>query len=55
LRATVQPEAGPELDRAALALLETHRLIAREEPAQVRVLPAIARFARPTLRTQEPE
>jgi uncharacterized protein (TIGR02678 family) len=55
LHAVVQPDAGPELDRAALALLQAHRLIAPEEPAQVRVLPAIARFARPTLRTQEPQ
>lgn len=54
LRERVRLEAGPELDRAALALLEAHRLIAPEEPAQVRVLSAIARFARPTLRTQEP-
>jgi uncharacterized protein (TIGR02678 family) len=53
LHAVVQPDAGPELDRAALALLQAHRLIAHEEPAQVRVLPAIARFARPTLHTKE--
>lgn len=43
-------DAGPELDEAALALLEAHRLIATEEPAQIRALPAIARFSRPTLR-----
>jgi uncharacterized protein (TIGR02678 family) len=43
-------DAGTELDAAALALLEAHHLIAREEPAQVRVLPALARFAQPTLR-----
>jgi len=55
LRARIQSDAGPELGRAALALLEAHRLIAPEEPAQVRVLPASARFARPTLRTTELE
>ena len=48
-------DAGPELDRAALTLLEAHRLLAHEEPAQIRVLPATARFARPTLRLKEPE
>jgi uncharacterized protein (TIGR02678 family) len=46
-------DAGPELDRAALALLEAHRLIESLEPSQIRVLPAVARFARPTLRTPE--
>ncbi len=50
LRERLALDAGPELDDAALELLESHRLIAREQPAQVRVLPAIARFARPTLR-----
>lgn len=54
LRDRVQLDAGPELDGSVLELLEAHRLIAREEPAQVRVLPAIARFARATLRTKEP-
>jgi uncharacterized protein (TIGR02678 family) len=53
LRARLDLDAGRELDSAALALLESHRLIAFEEPAQVRVLPAIARFAQPTLRTME--
>jgi uncharacterized protein (TIGR02678 family) len=51
LREQLQLDAGPELDRAVLESLEAHRLIAREDPAQVRVLPATARFARPTLRT----
>jgi uncharacterized protein (TIGR02678 family) len=51
LRGRLELDAGAELDSAALALLESHRLIAFEEPAQVRVLPAIARFARPTVRT----
>jgi uncharacterized protein (TIGR02678 family) len=46
-------DAGAELDRAALALLETHRLIEPLEPAQIRVLPAVARFARPTVRRHE--
>jgi len=55
LRERLAPDAGAELDRAALALLEAHRLIAHEQPAQVRVLPAAARFARPTLRTKEPD
>ena len=55
LRERVGLDAGPELDRAALTLLEAHRLLAHEEPAQVRVLPAAARFARPTLRLKEPE
>ncbi len=50
LRERLAIDAGRELDQAAFALLEGHRLIAPEEPAQVRVLPAIARFARPTLR-----
>jgi hypothetical protein len=54
LRERVGLDAGPELDRAALTLLEAHRLLAHEEPAQVRVLPATARFARPTLRLKEP-
>ncbi len=54
LRERLRIDAGSELDRAAVALLEAHRLIVREQPAQVRVLPAIARFARPTLRTKEP-
>ena len=48
LRERLGLDAGPELDRAALALLEAHRLIEPVEPAQVRVLPAIARFAKPT-------
>ena len=39
LRERLQLEAGAELDRAALALLEAHRLIEPVEPAQVRVLP----------------
>jgi uncharacterized protein (TIGR02678 family) len=39
------------LDEPVLELLEHHRLIAREQPAQVRVLPALARFASPTLRS----
>lgn len=51
LRDRLGLEAGAELDRAALALLQAHGLIAPEDPAQVRVLPAAARFARPTLRT----
>jgi len=56
LRARLRTDAGRELDQAALVLLEAHRLIAPVEPAQVRVLPATARFARPTVRTaQEPE
>ncbi len=55
LRERLAPDAGAELDRAALALLEAHRLIAHEHPAQVRVLPATARFARPTVRTKEPD
>ena len=55
LRERLPIEAGPELDQAALALLEAHRLVVPEEPAQSRVMPAIARFARPTLRTKEPE
>ena len=50
LRRRLGLDAGPELDRAALSLLEAHRLIEPVEPAQVRVLPAIARFAQPTLR-----
>jgi uncharacterized protein (TIGR02678 family) len=50
LRERLGIDAGAELDRAALALLQAHGLIAPEEPAQVRVLPAAARFARPTLR-----
>jgi uncharacterized protein (TIGR02678 family) len=50
VRERLEIDAGPELDRAALALLEAHRLIEPVEPAQVRVLPAIARFAQPTLR-----
>lgn len=50
LRERLGIDAGPEVDRAALGLLEAHRLIERVEPAQVRVLPAIARFAQPTLR-----
>jgi uncharacterized protein (TIGR02678 family) len=50
LRERLGLEAGAELDRAALALLEAHRLIEPVEPAQVRALPAIARFAQPTLR-----
>jgi uncharacterized protein (TIGR02678 family) len=54
LRERLRLDAGAELDRAALGLLEAHQLISREESAQVRVLPAIARFARPTLRKQEP-
>lgn len=52
LRDRVQLDAGSELDGSVLELLEAHRLIAPEEPAQVRVLPAAARFARPTLHTQ---
>jgi hypothetical protein len=55
LRERLALDAGPELDRGALALLQAHRLIVPEEPAQMRVLPAIARFARPTLRTKEPQ
>jgi hypothetical protein len=55
LRARLAIDAGRELDQAALGLLETHRLIAPEEPAQMRVLPAIARFAKPTLRRPAPE
>jgi uncharacterized protein (TIGR02678 family) len=51
LRGRLGLEAGAELDRAASALLQAHGLIAPEDPAQVRVLPAAARFARPTLRT----
>ena len=51
LRRRLGLDAGPELDRAALSLLEAHRLIEPVEPAQVLVLPAIARFAKPTLRT----
>lgn len=54
LRGQLAPDAGTVLDEAAMALLEAHRLIAHEQPAQVRVLPATARFARPTLRTREP-
>lgn len=54
LRDRLLLDTEPELDGSVLELLEAHRLIAREEPAQVRVLPAIARFARPTLRTAEP-
>jgi uncharacterized protein (TIGR02678 family) len=54
LRERIAADAGAELDRAALALLEAHRLIAHEQPAQVRVLPATARFACPTVRTKEP-
>lgn len=42
--------AGPELDQPVLELLQAHRLIALQAPAQVRVLPALARFASPTLR-----
>jgi uncharacterized protein (TIGR02678 family) len=49
LRDRFDLDAGHELDEA-LSLLESHRLITYEEPAQVRVLPAIARFSRPTLR-----
>ena len=45
---------GPSSTARRCTLLEAHRLIAPEEPAQVRVLPATARFARPTLRTKEP-
>ncbi len=55
LRERLAIDAGRELDRAALGLLEAHRLIAPEDPAQVRVLPAIARFAKPTLRRPAPE
>jgi uncharacterized protein (TIGR02678 family) len=40
---------GPELDRGALALLIAHDLL-REEGAHVRVMPATARFAQPTIR-----
>jgi uncharacterized protein (TIGR02678 family) len=54
LRERMGLDAAPELDRAALTLLEAHRLLAHEEPAQIRVLPATARFARPTLRSKEP-
>jgi uncharacterized protein (TIGR02678 family) len=52
LRERLGIDAGPELDREALGLLEAHRLIEPVEPAQVRVLPAIARFAQPTLRAR---
>ena len=52
LRERLGLEAGAELDRAALALLQAQGLIAPEDPAQVRVLPAAARFARPTVRTR---
>ena len=51
LRARLGLEAGAELDRGALALLQAHLLVGPEEPAQIRVLPAAARFARPTVRT----
>ena len=51
LRTQLGVDGGPELDRAALSLLEAHRLIEPVEPAQLRVLPAIARFAQPTLRS----
>jgi uncharacterized protein (TIGR02678 family) len=51
LRDRLGLDAGPELDSAVLELLEAHRLIARERPALVRVLPALARFACPTLRS----
>ena len=50
LRERFDLDAGHELDEAALSLLESHRLIIPAEPAQLRVLPAIARFSRPTLR-----
>ena len=43
--------AGPELLDAVLELLEAHRLIVQEPPALVRVLPGLARFARPTVRS----
>lgn len=52
LRARLELDAAPELDAAVLELLEAHRLVAAEEPAQLRVLPAIARFTRPTLRSR---
>ena len=41
---------GPELDRGAVALLTAHDLL-REEGAHLRVMPATARFAQPTIRT----
>jgi uncharacterized protein (TIGR02678 family) len=47
----VGADAGPELLDTVLELLEAHRLIVCEPPALVRVLPGLARFARPTLRT----
>jgi uncharacterized protein (TIGR02678 family) len=50
LRERLELDAGAELDRAALVLLEAHRLIEPVEPAQVRVLPAVARFGRPKVR-----
>ncbi|MGZ4172914.1 MAG: TIGR02678 family protein [Solirubrobacteraceae bacterium] len=43
--------AGPELLGPVLDLLTAHRLIVREPPALVRVLPGLARFACPTLRS----
>jgi uncharacterized protein (TIGR02678 family) len=50
-RLALDAGSGEELDEPVLELLERHRLIAREAPAQVRVLPALARFAKPTVRT----
>jgi uncharacterized protein (TIGR02678 family) len=51
LRERFGVDGGRELDEGALALLAAHRLIAHEEPAQIRVLPATARFAQPTIRS----
>jgi uncharacterized protein (TIGR02678 family) len=51
LRARFDVDGGRELDAGALALLEAHRLIAHNDPALVRVLPAAARFAQPTIKT----
>jgi uncharacterized protein (TIGR02678 family) len=51
LAARVERDAGPEFRDNVLDLLEAQRLIAREPPALVRVLPGLARFTRPTLRS----